>query len=160
VTTCSTASNTWSQEVVWNASAVSFHENIRFGQGTLAVAPRDLFHDDRLAAAALDTPHQAQQKDQETPERNEFETVLRQLIVSGGGLMAPRAARRQSFARANGNLDALVTGTEAGVAETKPRKRWQRFRIVISSMARKPAEKTTTIKRAAGVLAGIERYST
>ena len=102
----------------------------------LAVAPGNLLDDD-AAAAAIDAPHGVQQKDQKSPERNELETPLGELIVTGRGLMAARANRRRTLARTHGDLDALLVGTEAGLLVNKPGRRWQRFRIVMSSMARK-----------------------
>jgi hypothetical protein len=44
--------------------------------------------DDRLAVAANDAPHGVKQKDQKPPERNELETALGELIVTGRRLMA------------------------------------------------------------------------
>ena len=68
-----------------------------------------------LAAAAIDAPHGVQQEDQKSPERNELETPLGELIVSGRGLMAARADGRRTLARPHGDLNALVVGTEAGL---------------------------------------------
>jgi len=41
-----------------------------------------------LTLRAIDAPHGVKQKNQKAPERNELETALGELIVSGGGLMA------------------------------------------------------------------------
>src|SRR2546426_2297315 len=97
VTTCSTASKTFSHEVR-NASAVSFHDkrraqraqkqHVRSGQRTLSLAPRHLLDDDRLAVAAIDAPHGVKQKNQKAPERNELEASFGKLIVPWSGLMA------------------------------------------------------------------------
>src|ERR1035441_9974912 len=38
--------------------------------------------------SAINPPHRIKQKNQKSPERNKFETALRELIVSGGGLVA------------------------------------------------------------------------
>ena len=73
-------------------------------------------------AAAIDAPHRVKQKNQKAPERNELETALGELIVSGGGLMAARANRRRTLARAHGDLNALVIGTEAGLLVNESRK--------------------------------------
>jgi len=51
-------------------------------------APRHFLDDDRLATAAIDAPHRVKQKNQESPERNELETALGELIVTGRRLMA------------------------------------------------------------------------
>ena len=58
------------------------------GQRTLSIAPRHFLDDDGLATAAIDAPHGVQQKNQESPERNELETALGELIVTGRRLMA------------------------------------------------------------------------
>jgi len=74
VTTCSTASKTFSHEVR-KAWAVSFQESRRAQRArnsmyalvnvALAVAPRNFLDDDRLTAAAIDAPHGIEQKNQE-----------------------------------------------------------------------------------------------
>ena len=97
-------------------------QHVGFGQGALAVAPRNFLDDDRLAAAAIDAPHRVQQKNQKSPERNELETPLGELIVSGGGLMAARTNRRRTLARTHGDLNTLVIGTEAGLLVNESRK--------------------------------------
>ena len=60
--------------------------------------------------------------------------------------MAARADCDRTLARSYGHFDALLVGTEVGLLVEKPRKRWQRFKIVISSMARTGAVgETSTI---------------
>lgn len=59
--------------------------------------------------------------------------------------------------RSHGHFDTLLAGTEVGVPVDKPRKRWQRFRIVISSMARKWRRRIFTIRRSRPVSRGIEK---
>ena len=81
----------------------------------LAVAPGNFLDDDGVAAAAIDAPHGVQQEDQKSPERDELEAPLGELIVAGRRLMAARTDRRRTLARPHGDLDALVVGTEAGV---------------------------------------------
>ena len=80
-----------------------------------AIAPGDFLDDDGLTVAASDAPHGVQEEDQEAPERDEFETPLGELIVTGGRLVATGANRRRTFARANSDFDASVIGTEAGL---------------------------------------------
>ena len=75
-----------------------------------------------MTAAAIDTPHRVEQKDQKTPEGNELETALGQLVVAGAGLMATRTSRFRAFARPDDNLDALVIGTEACLVINESRK--------------------------------------
>ena len=89
---------------------------------SIAVAPGNFLDDDRLTAAAIDTPHRIQQKNQKAPERDELETALRELVVSGGGLMAARANCRRTLARTNIDLNTLVIGTEAGSLVNESRK--------------------------------------
>jgi hypothetical protein len=62
------------------------------------------------------------QKNQTAPKRNELETALGELIVSGGRLMAARTNRRRTFARTHGDFDALVIGTETGLLINESRK--------------------------------------
>jgi hypothetical protein len=97
-------------------------QHVRPGQRTFAVAPGNFLDHDRLTAAAIDPPHRIKQKNQKSPERNKFETALRQLIVSGGGLMAARANCRRTLARTNVDLNTLVIGTEAGLLVNESRK--------------------------------------
>src|SRR3954454_18430603 len=97
------------------ACPASQEQHIRFGQAAFAVTPRNLFHHDRLAAAAIDAPHRVQQKDQKAPERNELEASFGQLIVSGGGLMAARTNRLGTLAWPHGDFNALVIGAEASL---------------------------------------------
>ena len=96
--------------------------DIRFGQAAFAVSPRNLLDHDRLAATAIDAPHCIQQKNQKAPERNELEAPFGELIVTGGGLMTTRTKRLRSLARTNGDLNALVIGTEAGLLVNESRK--------------------------------------
>jgi hypothetical protein len=60
----------------------------------LAVAPRNCLDHHGLAPAAIGAPHRVQQKDQKAPERDEFVTPFRELIVTGRWLM-PDCARIQ-----------------------------------------------------------------
>src|ERR1700686_698131 len=90
-------------------------QQIRFGQGSLAIAPWNFFHHDCLATRAIDAPHRVKQKNQKSPERNELETALGELVVSGGRLMAARTNGGQPLARTHGDLNALVIGTETGL---------------------------------------------
>ena len=65
----------------------------------------------------------------ETPQGNELKAPFGELVITGCG----------QIARSHGDFDALLVGTEVGMLVDKPRKRWQRFKIVISSMARRRA---------------------
>jgi hypothetical protein len=89
----------------------------------LAIAPRALPRRRRPHnRAAIDATHRIKQKNQKAPKRNELETALGELIVSGGRLMAARTNRRRTFARTHGDFDALVIGTETGLLINESRK--------------------------------------
>ena len=63
-------------------------EHVGFGGLVLAIAPRNLL-DHYATSPALDTPHAVQKENQNSPERNELKTPLRQMIVAGCGLVTP-----------------------------------------------------------------------
>jgi hypothetical protein len=85
----------------------------------LAVAPEDFLDDHGVAAAAIDAPHGVEQKDQKSPERSEFVTPSRELIVTGRRLMATGTDSPRTFAWTHGDFDALVIGSEAGMLVNK-----------------------------------------
>jgi len=97
-------------------------QHVCSGQRTLPIAPRHFLDDDGLAVAAIDAPHGVQQKNQESPERDELETPFGELIVTGRRLMAARTNRRRTLARPHGNLNTLVIGTEASLLVNESRK--------------------------------------
>jgi hypothetical protein len=55
------------------------------------------------------------QKDEESPDRDELEAPLGELIVAGRRQMAAGTDRGRAAARAHRDLDALLIGAEAGV---------------------------------------------
>ena len=65
--------------------------------------------------AAINTAHGVQQEDEESPQRNELEAPLGELIVTGRRLMAPRTDGGGTLARPHGNLNALVVGSESSL---------------------------------------------
>jgi len=71
---------------------------------------------------AIDTAHRVEEKNQKTPEGNELKTPFGQSVVTGGVTMTARADCRGSVARAAGDLDAFVIGTEPGMAVDETRK--------------------------------------
>src|SRR5436305_8572371 len=83
-------------------------QHIGIGQSMLAIAPGHLLDDDCLTTAAFDASHGIKEKNQKAPKGNELETALRELIVSGGRLMAARTNRRRTLARAHHNLNTLI----------------------------------------------------
>src|ERR1039457_291510 len=54
-------------------------EHIGFGEGPFAVAPRNFFDDDGVAAAAVYAPHGVEEEDEESPEGNELESPFRRV---------------------------------------------------------------------------------
>ena len=68
-------------------------QHVGASQGAFAVAPRNFFHHDGFAAAAIHAPHGIHQKHQKAPERDELEAALGELVVSWSGLMATRTDR-------------------------------------------------------------------
>jgi hypothetical protein len=83
------------------------------------MAPGNFLDKDRLAAAAIDSPHGVEQKNQKSPERNELESPLGEFVVTRCRLMAARTDRRRTFARTHSNLNTVVIGTEAGLLVNK-----------------------------------------
>ena len=88
----------------------------------LAITPRNLFNEHRIAAAAIDAAYRVQQKDEESPERNKLEAPLGELIISGGGLVAARTNRFGALARTYGDFNAPVIQTEASLLVNESRK--------------------------------------
>ena len=122
MTTCSTASKTFAQEVREGlggflprqpARPAGEEEHVGLGQGALAVAPRDFLYDDGAAAPAIYTPHCVQQEDEKSPEGNELKSPFSELVVTGSALMAARTDSGGSLPRPHQDLDALAVGTEA-----------------------------------------------
>jgi len=72
-------------------------------------------HGTSSTTTAIDTAHGINQKDQESPERNELETALGEMIVSWPGLMAARTNGLRTFAQTHGDFDAPVVGAEPGL---------------------------------------------
>jgi hypothetical protein len=79
-----------------------------------AVAPGNFLDDYSFATAAIDAPHGVQEEDEEPPERDKHKAPFGELVVTGRRLLAARADRERTLARAYGNLDTLLVGTEAG----------------------------------------------
>src|ERR1051326_343797 len=115
VTTCSTASNTLSQEAR-KQSAVSFHERRRAQRARKRIytlvkvrlpSPQGASSTGHHAtAAAADASHRVQQEDEESPQRDELEAPLGELVVSGRRQMAPRADCGRTFPRSQDHFDA------------------------------------------------------
>jgi hypothetical protein len=64
---------------------------------------------------AIDASHGVQQEDEESPQRDELEAPLRELIVAGRGLMTAGADGGGTLARPHGDFNALVVGSESGL---------------------------------------------
>src|SRR5271169_899895 len=95
-------------------------EHVGFGGLVLAIAPRHLL-DHHATIPALDAPHAVQKENQDSPERNELKTPLRKTIVTGRGLVAPRADRRRARARPDVHFDAFLIRGPAGESVDKSR---------------------------------------
>jgi hypothetical protein len=63
----------------------------------------------------IDAPHGVKQKNQKTPKRDELETALGELVVSGSRLMTTGTNCCRAFARAHGDVNALVIRAETGL---------------------------------------------
>jgi hypothetical protein len=135
VTTCSTASKTLSQEVR-KASAVSFHDTFvanglgracRLGQCAFAVAPGNFFDSHNAATATVDEPYDVKKEDEKPPPFGE-------LVVTGRRQMAARADCGRTLRGRTATSMLFLSALKWARSLAKPRKRWQRFRIVIRSM--------------------------
>jgi hypothetical protein len=68
-----------------------------------------------VATATVDSSHPVQQEDQESPQGDELEAPLVELIVTGRRQMATGTDSCGTLTRSHGHLEALPIGTEAGV---------------------------------------------
>src|SRR5438132_544491 len=68
------------------------------------------------AVSAMDAPHPVEKVNQNSPERDELKTPLGKMIVTGRGLVAPRADCRRTLSRPDVHFDAFLAGAEAGVS--------------------------------------------
>src|SRR5262249_11306785 len=89
-------------------------EHVWLGEMMLAVAPGN-FLDHHAAATAVHAAHAVEEEDQESPEGNEFEAPLREMIVTGRRLVAARADGRRTLAWPNFDFDAFLVLTPARV---------------------------------------------
>ena len=65
--------------------------------------------------AALDAAHTVKEKDQSSPEGDEFEAPLGKVIIARRRLVAPGADRRRSGPRPDVHLDAFLVGAETSM---------------------------------------------
>src|SRR5882757_5502404 len=80
--------------------------HIRLRQLVLAIAPGHVLDLD-AACSAMHTSHHVKEEHRKAPERNKLEAAgFRGVVISGCGLMAPRADRRRTFARLHLDLNA------------------------------------------------------
>lgn len=78
-----------------------------------AVAPGNLFYDDGLATAAMNTSQGIKEEDKKAPEGDELKAALGELVVTGCRLMAARADCSRAFAWQYGHeqvVNAASTG--------------------------------------------------
>src|ERR1019366_8979949 len=88
--------------------------HVDLGELVLAVGPRHLFDDD-ATAGTFHPPHGVQQEDQESPDRDELESALGQMIVATSGLQAARANSGGTRPRPNAHFDGGSVGAEPRV---------------------------------------------
>jgi hypothetical protein len=96
------------------AGPASQKQHIGSGQLVLGIAPGNLLHHD-AAVSAMDASHTVEKENQNSPERDELEAPLGELIVPGCGLVAPRADRRRTLPRSDLDFDAWLVGAAASV---------------------------------------------
>jgi len=94
-------------------------QHVGFGQRVFAVTLGNFLDHHSVAAAAVDAAHGVEEKDKESPQGDELETPLPELIVTGRRQMAARADCDGTLARSYGHLDALLVGTEVGLLVDK-----------------------------------------
>jgi hypothetical protein len=68
----------------------------------------------------MDAPHLVEKVNQNSPERDELKTPLGKMIVTGRGLVAPRADCRRTLPRSDIYFDAFLSGAKAGVLVDEP----------------------------------------
>jgi hypothetical protein len=86
--------------------------------------------------ATVDAPHEDKKKTR-PPQGKELKAPFGELAVTGRRQNDARADCGRTFARWCGHFDALFVALKWACWLTKPRKRRQRLRIVVGSMARK-----------------------
>ena len=87
-----------------------------------AITPGNLLNEHRIASATINPAHRVQQKDEETPERNNLEAPLGEMIVAGTRLVAARTNSRRTRAGTHRDLNRLFVRTEAGMLVNETRK--------------------------------------
>src|SRR6202451_2371962 len=87
-------------------------QHIGSGQLVFAIAPGNLL-DYYATIPAVDAAHAVHQENQKTPQRNELEAPLGEMIVTWCRLVASRTDRRRALPRPDGHFDAFLAGTEA-----------------------------------------------
>jgi len=107
-------------------------QHVCFRQRAFSIAPRNLLDHDRAAAATVHAPHGVQQEDAKSPQRNELEAPLGELIVPASGLVTARADSGRTPAWPHRYLDALFVRTEPCVLVDKSAMPVASVRIVIS----------------------------
>ena len=89
-------------------------QHIGSGQLVLAIAPGNLL-DHHATIPAVDASHAVEQENQKAPQWNKLEAPLGKMIVTGRGLVAPRADGRRALPRPDVHLYAFLVGSEVGV---------------------------------------------
>ena len=101
----------------------------------------------------VDAPHGVQKEDEKPPHGNELKAPFGKLVVTGRRQMAARQTAAESLRGRTATSMLLLSALKRARWYTKPRKRWQRFKRVISSIVlkrvpAKPLPKTAPQTRA------------
>jgi hypothetical protein len=84
-----------------NSPPTGQEEHIGFGHCAFAVSPGNFFDSHNATAATVDAPHGVEKEDENSPHGNEFNAPLGELVIAGCCLMAARADRGRTLARAH-----------------------------------------------------------
>jgi hypothetical protein len=84
----------------------------------LAIAPGNLLDQD-ATIPAINAAHAVEQKNQKTPQGDELEAALGEMIVPRRRAMAPGTDGRRSLSRSDVHFDAFVVGSKASVLVDK-----------------------------------------
>jgi hypothetical protein len=85
----------------------------------LAIAPGNLLDQD-ATISAVDTSLTIEQENQKTPQGNELEAALGEMIVPRRRLVAPRTDGHRVDAWSDVYFDTFLVGSEAGVLVDEP----------------------------------------
>jgi hypothetical protein len=93
-------------------------QHIGAGQLVLAIAPGN-FLDHDATVPAINASHAVEQENQKTPQGDELEAALGEMIVSRRRSVAPGADSCRSLPRSDLHFNAFVVGSKAGLLVDK-----------------------------------------